>query len=135
MEVITLCAAAVTTVIAACGIKKYSPEISLISAIAGGVLILLFVLPKISPVIEEIQRLSGLGGLDSEYISILLKTIGICLMGRFTSDLCCDNGYSSLGAKIEFASKVSVLIAVLPLYRNVLEIILHLLESGQVLSN
>ncbi len=127
MEIVTLCAAAVTAVIAAAGLKKYSPETSIMLSLACGVMILLTILPKFTPVSDEINRLIGMSGLDSSYAEVLIKTIGICILGKFTTDLCNDNGYTSLGSKIEFASRLSVLIISLPLYGNVINMAADLL--------
>lgn len=128
MEILTICAAALTAVIAAAGLKKYSPETSMLIAAAGGILILLSILPKIEFAVDEIYQLIGLCGLDTDYAQILIKTIGICLSGKFTSEFCNDSGYSSLGSKIDFASKISVLIISLPLYGNVLETVSQILD-------
>ena len=130
MEILTLCAAALTAVIAAVGLKKYSPETSILIAAAGGILIILAVLPKAQPAAEEIKQLISLSGLNTDYGQILIKTIGICLIGKFTSEFCIDNGYSSLGSKIDLAAKISVLVISLPLYGNILETVSQLLAAG-----
>ena len=130
MEILTLCAAALTAVIAAVGLKKYSPETSILIAAAGGILIILAVLPKALPAAEEIKQLISLSGLNTDYGQILIKTIGICLIGKFTSEFCIDNGYSSLGSKIDLAAKISVLVISLPLYGNILETVSQLLAAG-----
>ena len=85
MEILTLCAAALTAVIAAVGLKKYSPETSILIAAAGGILIILAVLPKAQPAAEEIKQLISLSGLNTDYGQILIKAIGIGLIGQFTS--------------------------------------------------
>lgn len=123
-----ICAVGITTAVAAAGLKKYCPEISVMAAIAGGIIILVSVLSKISPLIGEINELISLSGLDPQYAEILLKTIGVCMIGKFTSEFCNDNGYSSLGSKVEFASKISVILISLPLYQTILSTALKLIQ-------
>ncbi len=126
----TVCAVGITAAIAAAGLKKNTPEISILAAAAGGILILLTILPSLSPLTEEMQELMELTDLDPDNAAILLKTMGICLAGKFTSEFCQDNGYSSLGSKVEFAAKISVLIIAIPLYRTLLEIAADFFRYG-----
>lgn len=128
-SIITVCVAGITAAIAAAGLRKYAPEISILAAVAGGIIIIVTVISKVEPLIGEIYDLINLAGVEPEYVQILLKTIGICLAAKFTSEFCNDNGYSSLGSKIEFAGKITVIITAMPLYKNILSTALQLLEN------
>lgn len=127
-EFITICSAGIITAFAAVVLKKYSPEISVLTAIAGGIIIIISVLPKLTPFISELNEIGELAGIDLSYITILVKAIGICIAGKFSSEFCRDNGFSSLASKVEFASKITVIIIALPLYSKIVSIAAELLK-------
>ena len=123
-EIIQICVIALITAFGALGLKKYAPETAVLLAVAGGGFILISVLSRVSPVIEQINDLTS-GG---EYAEILIKTLGICLVCEFVSDSCKDAGQGALASKVEFASRVTVIITALPLFRNILNTAMELIK-------
>ena len=127
-EIITVCGAAIVTTFASVVLKKYSPEISVLTAITGSIIIIISILPELTPFISELNEIGDLAGIDQSYITILVKSIGICIAGKFSSDFCRDNGFSSLASKVEFASKITVIILSLPIYTDIISIASELLK-------
>ncbi len=123
MEIIEIALTALAAGFCALSLKKYAPETAAVMAVAAGVMIFTAVLSQFSPVAEQIRLLTS-----GEYAPILLKTIGICVICQFTADACRDAGQSSLGAKVEFAAKVSVLVTALPLFGKILETAKELMQ-------
>lgn len=130
MEILSLCGVAVTAAISAAALKKYSPETSIVIAIAGGSIIFLAVLSDISPFINQTYSFIDNAGINSDYGEILIKTVGVCAVCQFTSDCCRDSGQSSLASRIEFASKLTIVIMALPLFENILSVVSGLLHSS-----
>ncbi len=128
-DIIRISAAAIITVLAAVGLRRQSPGISLLIAASGGVMILLFILPEFSTFITEVSELGAIAELRPENIQILIKTAGICLAGKFTSEFCRDSGCSSLASKIELASRITIIVLSLPLYEEILSTALTLLSE------
>lgn len=120
MNIIEIAVIALLAAFCSLALKKYAPETAALLVIAAGILIFVTVLSKISPVIDQINLLISDAGMDSTYIPILVKTLGICLICQFTSDSCKDAGQASLASKVELASKVAVMITALPLFTNIL---------------
>ena len=123
-EMIEICGIALITAVCALGMKKYAPETSVLLAITGGAFILIRVLSKVSPIIEQISSLTSNG----EYAEILVKTLGICVICQFVSETCKDAGQGALASKVEFSSRVAIIITAMPLFRNILNTAMELMK-------
>lgn len=130
MEIFSVMALAIAAAFGAAAIKKYTPEISAALAVTAGAVILISLLAKVIPIIGNISSYISQAGLDSTYGTVLIKTIGICFLCQFTSDACRDAGQSSLASKVELASKISVILAALPLFENILNVSVGLITNG-----
>lgn len=128
MDLLAICGVAVTAALAAVALKKYSPETSAVITIAGGAMIFLSVLLQISPFINEIKNLTESAGISTDYTMILIKTIGICALCRFTADCCRDTGQQSLASRVELAAKLTIVLISLPLFEKILSTATALLQ-------
>lgn len=127
MDIVSICAVAIITTVAASSLKKYSYEISVLVGISGSVIIFIHVLMNIAPFINEIKLLTEISNLPDEYGIILIKTVGICALCRFTADCCRDGGQQAAASKVEFAAKLSIILISLPMFENILSFALSLL--------
>ena len=121
MSIFGIAALAMAAAFCAVALKKYSPEISIVIAIAAGAILLVSILSRTMPVVRILQQLTDSIGLDPQYGVVLMKTIGICFLCQFTSDACKDAGQNALAAKVELAAKIAVLLLALPLMENILQ--------------
>lgn len=127
-EIIEMAGIALAGGFGALALKKYAPETSVLLVTAAGMMIFVTVVSKISPIAEQMNDLMQQSGTGTEYVPILLKTIGICLLCQFVSDTCREAGQASLAAKVELASKVTVIVTALPLFRNILDTAMGLMK-------
>ena len=65
-----------------------------------------FIVSKLEIVIEAIGKIQTYIKLDSQYIGILLKMIGITYVAEFSSNLCKDAGYQAVAGQIEMVEDV-----------------------------
>ena len=121
MSIFGIAALAMAAAFCAVALKKYSPEISIVIAIAAGAILLVSILSRTMPVVRSLQQLTDSIGLDPQYGVVLMKTIGICFLCQFTSDACKDAGQNALAAKVELAAKIAILLLALPLMENILQ--------------
>ena len=119
MEIFALCIVGILTAVMALLLRRQSPQTSLLLSVGAGTLIILSVLKNIVLTTQSIDRLLQAGGISAEYIVILFKVLGICFLTEFTCDTVTEAGMLSLATNISFAGKVSVLIAAIPLFRDV----------------
>ncbi len=120
---------AIVTALSAVTLKKYAPETAVVIAIAGSVIMMMWVLGKMTPIIGEIQTCIEKAGIDADYPTILLKSVGICLVCQFTADSCRDAGQSSIASKVELCAGISILVLSLPLIEQILSLATGLLIS------
>jgi len=103
-------------------IKKYYPECALLLSLAGGIIILSFLINNFLPIILNINKILNSGGLPSECYRILFKCLGICLLCQFCSDSCKDAKENALASKIEIAGKIMIISQSMPLFEKILEV-------------
>jgi stage III sporulation protein AD len=108
-------------------LKQQKPEIAVLLSIAAGVTIFLFVLGKVSSIVQVLESLARSADVNNFYLTTILKIVGIAYIGDFGAQVCRDAGESAIASKVEFAAKVLVLIVALPIVVGLLETITRLL--------
>jgi stage III sporulation protein AD len=65
--------------------------------------------------------------MDSAYLDIIFKIIGIAYLAEFGYQLCKDAGEEAIGSKIQFAGKVMIFVISSPIILALVELITELL--------
>lgn len=104
-------------------IKKYSPEFSIILSLITGVLILLVICSYLDDVISIFKYLAENSGINSIYISIVLKIMSIAYIAQFACQICSDAGDNSTASKIELAGKVLIIVVSVPVFIAMIDMI------------
>ncbi len=120
-----LCAALFGTVL-----RPQRPELALSLCIGAGVLVVVRLASQLLPLVSTLRTMLESGGVSTEYLSFLLKAVGIVLVTQLTADTCRDAGEGALAAKAELVGRVLLLMLSLPLLRQVLALATSLI-SGQ----
>lgn len=110
-------------------LRQYRPEYGVVASLMAGLLLLFLIMEQVSPVLQEIQTLAQRTGLAQEHTSILLKSLGVCFVTQMACEACKDAGESSIASKVEMAGKVSIVILSLPLFQELLKIVLRLIAG------
>ena len=108
-------------------LKKSMPELAFLLSCATAAVILLLALDGylgISGFLSELVSASGLTGAE---VSPVIKTVGIGLITKLSSDACRDAGQSTAGAVVETAGTVAGITVALPLMRTVFGMISSLI--------
>lgn len=92
---------------------------------SAGVSILLFVsiVDRLEIFVNTVTQLNTYLGIDTGYISTILKMIGITYIAEFCSSICKDAGYQTIAVQIEIFSKLTILALGLPILLALLETI------------
>jgi len=107
--------------------KELKKEYSVMIIITGGIIITVWGIIKIFPVVSYMRELTDSSGI-SEYLSVILKVLGISFIVQTGADICRDFGETSIASKIEFAGKAIILVVVMPVLRSVINMGLELLS-------
>ena len=124
ISVIVICLiAAVLSVL----IKQYKPEYGVFISIIGGAAVLLMILAAASPVFSELEALVDRMGIGAEYFTVLLRALGICYIAQLAYDVCMDAGETTLASKIELAAKIAIIVIALPIFREIIGVVMGLI--------
>lgn len=121
---------AVCGVIAYVLLKTYRPEYAPVCEIVTAVLIFLFTADELIEVKAFFLQMFANAGIASEYISVLVKSLGTALITQFAADTAKDAGENALASKIEFAGRVVILYCSLPLLKAVAQLVTELTENA-----
>lgn len=108
--------AVVCTVVTAL-IKQYAPSYSSLAQIAALVAVLTLGMTFIKDALSSALELMNVSALQSEYIFLLIKALGIAVTAKFAADACRDSGSSSLTGAVELAAKAAILVLTMPMLK------------------
>lgn len=128
MSIVSVCALSVAAVIIALTLKPKNVEIALMLGLCASVVILFSLFSNVAQITDKISEITAASSISTGYIAILLKVIGICLVTEFTANVCRDSGSSSLAGTVTLTGKILVTIAALPLYSDILNVVLELIK-------
>ena len=94
--------------------------------VACSVLILVALLSQARQIIGTVNSIVAASQINTGYIAILLKVVGICLLTEFAVNTCRDAGSQSLAGNVSLAGKLLVTITALPLYTDILNTVIGL---------
>ena len=126
MNIVSIGVLAVVAVIVALTLRPKNAEIALMLTVACSVLILVALLSQARQIIGTVNSIVAASQINTGYIAILLKVVGICLLTEFAVNTCRDAGSQSLAGNVSMAGKLLVTITALPLYTDILNTVIGL---------
>ena len=121
MSVLTIGILGIAGALLAVELKGLKGEYGIYLVAAGGLVIFFYGITKLKTVIETIRQVQSYIRLNRMYLEVLLKMIGITYIAEFSSGICKDAGYGSLGSQIEIFGKLSVLAVSMPILLALLD--------------
>ena len=104
-------------------LKETRKDIAMIVALITVAIIMVFGINYIAQIVEVIKELANKAGLPDNFLSIILKIIGIAYIVEFASDICKDSGQEAISSKIQFAGKCVILTMGMTIIGNFVEVI------------
>lgn len=81
----------------------------------------------LTPVIELIRQLQAMARLDGQLLQVLLKAVGIGMVGEIATMICNDSGNSALGKVLQLVTTSVILWLSIPLLQRLLELLQEIL--------
>ena len=110
-------------------LRNSKPEFSMLIPVVVSFTVLACAMPYLIRITEELSRMASSAGINSSYMRIVIKVIGICYLVCITAELCKDAGENAIAAKIELGGKLIILAMAIPIINSLLnlvkEIIMH----------
>ena len=105
-------------------LRKERPEMAVLLSIAAAGIILATLLQSIYQIVSVFEALAVKAKLNSGYLKLIVKIIGLAYLAGFGAQICKDAGEGSLAAKIELAGKITILGLGIPVMVGLLDLIL-----------
>lgn len=102
---------------------KQNKDISLLLTLAACTMIAVCAMGYLEPVMAFLERLEEQAGLDGSLMEILLKAVGIGMVGELAGLVCADAGNSALGKALQLLSAAVVLWMSIPLFQSLMDLI------------
>ena len=126
MNILAISVIGILTSVIVLSLRRHNAEISFIAAIAGSALIFISVLVNFTSLYDTLKDILAAADININYISILLKALGICFLTEFACDMCIDAGQRALAGNISLAGRILIVITAVPLYKEILDTVLSL---------
>ncbi len=108
-------------------LSKHGKEYALLLSLGACALILLMVLRFLEPVVDLLGQLQTIGNLQPQWLSVMLKAVGIGLITEMGSLICNDAGNAALGKTLQILGTVAVLWLSIPLMNGVIDLLQQIL--------
>lgn len=123
MNIISICALAIVSIVLSITIKRHNSELSLLISVSSAVIILLCVIEYVVTSIDVVSDILVNADINPRNIMILLKALGICFITEFTCDCAKEAGLHSLSGNISMCGKILVLVTALPMFKEILSVV------------
>jgi stage III sporulation protein AD len=84
----------------------------------------------LEPVLDLFRELEDLSSLSGDMLAILMKAMGIGLVGELASAICTDAGNGTLGKTMQMLASAAILWLAIPLFQTFLALIQQILGEA-----
>ena len=120
MELMRVLGVAVAGTLLAVTLARHNGGYGLLTGIATGVLLLVMLLGESEELEISLREMAGRGKLSSEYLSRVVRILGLACLTEAGSRICRDGGQGNIALKVELCGRAMILCAMLPAVREVL---------------
>jgi Stage III sporulation protein AC/AD protein family. len=110
--IVVVCALVIVT------IRRHNPEHAFAVTLGCMCVAVIYLLSQITGTVLEITELAG--SVQMEKIDVLLKAVGISIVGQLMSDVCKDYGQTSLSGIVSLAGRFAIVIIAMPLFKDLI---------------
>lgn len=128
MDLIKIIGVAILICIVSIVTKQIKPEFSLIIIIAGSCILLWYILQYVGTIVNVFDNIATQTNINTEFLTIILKIVGIGYLIEFAANICIDSGNSSIADKIILIGKLIILTVSMPIISNLLNVIVGLIQ-------
>lgn len=125
---VKLAAVGVTAAVLSAVLKKNTPELALLLALAAGLWMLALAADGLRAAVALMEELAGQAGLSEALLEPVVKTVALSILTKLTAEVCRAAGEGGVAAFVETAGAALALLAALPLVRAVAQLMGELLR-------
>lgn len=120
MSIIQMAGVGVVGTLLALQFKNGKNEYAIYTVIAVSLVLFYGMKDKLKSIQETVSTISSMVNINTDYISILLKMIGITYVAEFATGICKDAGYQTIANQIEIFTKLTILTFSMPVLEALL---------------
>lgn len=102
-------------------LKQVKSEYAFVISLLGCVMVFISICANLSGIITELLELLNGLGIQSSYISIIIKMLLTAYLAEFSCGVCHDAGFTALASQIEIFAKLYILTISLPIVMALLD--------------
>ena len=125
---VKVAAGAITAAVLGVVLRKNTPELALLLALAAGLWMVALVADGLGAVVALMEELTSLAGLSEELLEPVVKTVALSILTCLTAEVCKSAGEGGVAAFVETAGTVLALVVALPLVRAVVLMMTEMLK-------
>lgn len=126
-----VCGIAFVSCCAALVLGQMNGSLSFGIKVAAAVLIFGTLMVGLTPLTEALLPLTRQNSSVAEYVGIVIKALGVAMLGNISADICRDCGQSSVASGVETAAKIEIFILCVPLVTDIMECAMEIFNMYQ----
>ena len=123
MSVIQIGLLGIAGVLMAVQFKSGKSEYGIYISIGLSLLVFFSIVSKLKVILDVVRQIGETIHLNTAYVGMLMKMLGIAYVAEFSSGICKDAGYQTIASQIEIFSKLAILVMGMPVILALLEMI------------
>lgn len=120
MSIIQMAGVGVVGTLLALQFKNGKNEYAIYTVIAVSLVLFYGMKDKLELIQDTVSTISSLVNINTDYVAILLKMIGITYVAEFAAGICKDAGYQTIASQIEIFAKLTILTFSMPVLEALL---------------
>ncbi|MCM1157040.1 MAG: hypothetical protein NC300_00645 [Bacteroidales bacterium] len=96
-------------------------------SMALSIFVLLYVVNRLSFVLDFLDNVMEDIGLEAGYFEILIKIVGISYLCEFASNICRESGFLAVAGQIEIGGKLTMMVMSMPILMAIVETVMSVL--------
>ncbi|MFH5184859.1 stage III sporulation protein AD [Paenibacillus sp. TAB 01] len=129
MEIVQIVGLGLIATILVLIVKEQKPMFAFLLTAFTGITIFLFLIGKITSVIQVLEDLALKANINLIFLKTILKIIGIAYIAEFGAQIVRDAGQESIASKIELAGKILIMVMAIPIVSVIIETVVKLLPA------
>ena len=110
-------------------LSRHGKDHAVLLTVAVCAMVVTVAISFLQPVLAFLQKVQVMGELDEELVNVVLKAVGIGLIGEITALICKDAGNESMGKALQILSTMVILRISIPVFDKLLTLLERILGS------
>ena len=104
-------------------VRSAHKQMGAVFSLLCGAALLLLLVNQLSQAVNAFRDMAQLAELGDAHTKLILKVLGVSLLGEFAAEACRDAGEESLALRVELGGKVMLVVMSLPLLQEIVQLI------------